>query len=416
MRFFYFLICLVFIFPEVSSAQVIADNATNDIISVYRAASAQWVPTLMGYARRVFFILVLIDLIWTYIQLALRDEGLQGFIAETTRRVLFIGFYLILMENGYNWTSIIVDSFSQAAETATLAAGDTPMYSSSNIFDIGLSLMGRILRHVSLLSPIDSLVMLAAGLIVLILFALIAALLIITAIEMWVVLSAGTLVLGLSGSRWSSDFALNYYKYALSVGIKLFSLKLLISIGQGIIVRWAEVLNDGNFSDIFALIGIILIFYKIVDIVPSVMQSLVQGGFSSGGHSSNGMTTAGLLGTAAGTAAGAVTGAAGATMATKQAFQLAQAQTIEDSALSKAGTPGKPMDQKLGGVLARTAKNLAAAGKEELTNTLSGKSPQGNIATRMAQNMEAKKESLMKQRETTLSSSNYIGNPSSKST
>ena len=70
-------------------------------------------------------------------------------------------------------------------------------------------------------------------------FAIIAGQLLITLIESYIVIGAGVFMLGFTGSRWTLVFGEKYVGYAVSIGIKLFMLELIVGLGFGLGQQWA---------------------------------------------------------------------------------------------------------------------------------------------------------------------------------
>ena len=73
-------------------------------------------------------------------------------------------------------------------------------------------------------------------------FGIIAAQLLLTNVESYIVVGGGVLLLGFAGSRWTADIASRYLSYAVAIGIKLFSLYLIIGIGNSLAGQWGVLL------------------------------------------------------------------------------------------------------------------------------------------------------------------------------
>ncbi len=81
------------------------------------------------------------------------------------------------------------------------------------------------------------------ALIVVVAFATIAAQLPV-ARESFIVMGAGILLIGFSGSRWTKFFTERYLSYVASVGVKLFVLYLIMGAGVSIAARWVPVMDQ----------------------------------------------------------------------------------------------------------------------------------------------------------------------------
>ncbi|MFS2012859.1 P-type conjugative transfer protein TrbL [Azospirillum sp. CT11-132] len=362
-------------------AQVAQDNALDNIVRLYRDHSAAWQATLRNYAISLFWILVAIEFTWASVRLALKGADFGEWVAEVTNQVLFIGFFLTLLLNSADYAQSIVNSFREAASQASVATGGSPNISPSNIFDVGLTLANNVAQQASIWKLADSAGLIIAALVVLICFALIAAFLILALVESYIVISAGVLLMGFGGSRWTKDYAVKVLVYAVAVGAKLFVLQLLIGLGQGMIITWSgQVMNST--ADVFVIVGSGVVMLAVTKVVPDMVQSLVNGTAPSGGGALVGATAA-----VGGAAVGALAGAAGAGMAVGGASKLASAQ------LASSGLSSSPPPAFAARMAARAAGNLGQAAVQDVGRRLSGRH-HGTMGGRMGESMIHKAREL----------------------
>ena len=259
-----------------AGAAIESNNVLQLIQDEYQRKAASWSATLNEFAVRLFWILALIEFAYTGISTALQRVEWAEVIAAVTHRVLFIGFFLSLLTFGQAWAKSIVDSLYQAAEAANRAAGGYPNISPALIFDDGLELAGTVLDALSLTSPLDSIGLFIAALIIMVCFALMAAFLLLAIIEGYIVLYAGVLFLGFGGSRWTKDYTIALFRYALSVGAKLFVILLLVGLGQAFIQDWVSAFEADN-AQTTVLIGAAIVMLVLVKCIPDIVAGLIQG-------------------------------------------------------------------------------------------------------------------------------------------
>lgn len=372
--------CAVILTAGDSLAQA-NNNSLDEITTLYQERSAAWQTTLRDAAINLFWLLAIIEFTWAAIRLVLRGADFGEWVTEVTNQVLFIGFFLTLLLNSAAYAQAVVNSFRQAANQASAASGGMQQITPSNIFEVGLNLATRIVDQVTVFSPGDSAGYVLAALVVLICFALIAAFLILALVESYIVISAGVLLMGFGGSRWTKDYAVKIMVYAVAVGAKLFVLQLLVGLGQAMIQSWeARLVN--NTSDVFVIVGSGIVMLAITKVVPDMVQSLVNGTAPSGGGA--------LVGAAAavgGAVAGVAAGAAGAGMAVGGATRLASTQ------LATSGLSSSPPAAFAGRLATRTAGNLGQAAVQDLGRRLSGRS-YGTMGGRMGESMIHKAREL----------------------
>ena len=261
------------------------DNSLDQIVNLYRSCARQWEATLGAHALTLFWLLAAIEFVWAAIRLVLRGADFNEWLAELVTQVFFLGLFLALLTNATAWTGAIVESFRTAAAEALRANGVASGIAPSDIFDTGVNIATRMLEQFSIFSaPVQSLFLVAASLVILVCFALIAAALILALVESYIVLSAGVLLLGFGGSQWTKDFAVKTLIYAVSVGAKLFVLQLIAGLGAQIVGAWARLPVGSSLfspanatSNILVILGSTLVLWVLVKSVPDMIQGLING-------------------------------------------------------------------------------------------------------------------------------------------
>src|SRR5690606_11897358 len=115
----------------------------------------------------------------------------------------------------------------------------------------------------------------------------------------------GIIFLGFGGSRWTSDMAINYYKTVLGVAVQLFTMILLIGIGNDLLTSFYGKMSKGtlNFEELGVMLIICVALLLLINRIPPLLVGIITG--SSAG-------SAGGIGSfGAGTVMGAAIGAAG---------------------------------------------------------------------------------------------------------
>ena len=257
----------------------------------FSTTTGPWATTALGYAQGLFFALVAIEIAWSAITYVLQKDSLPDFVAALLLKILSVGFFYILLQPQYGpvWISDILSSFSQAGS----AIGGMPQLAPSDpssIFNCGTDIANAMLQSVSnnpgginfgnLLPAIEAvLAALICSLGVVIAFAIIAGQLLITLIESYIVIGAGVFMLGFTGSRWTLVFGEKYVGYAVSVGIKLFMLELIVGLGYGLGQQWAALFGNGIAppETYVEVVGAALVFGFLAWQVPSLAGSLMNG-------------------------------------------------------------------------------------------------------------------------------------------
>ena len=398
-------------FSSVTNADIETKKSLNSIVREYRDNASNWEAEIVKAANWLFWTLVAIDFAWLVLMMLFQKQDILDFLGSLIQRILIIGFFFILLTNGTTWASAITDSFRTIAGRASGSDGLSP----SDVMSQGIDVALRVIAEAS--GAVNTIVAVAIAIIMAIIFALITAELIVVLISMYILLNAGIIMLAFGGSRWTEQFAINYYKTILAIGVKLFVILLMVGLGLSVIEDITDELsNEQGFGELFVIIASALVLYVLVKSIGSLVQSLISG---SGDTSTGG--TGALIGASLGFAGGAAaaaatvgeaaTGAAkntvGATMAVNSARNIASegisdkgGQTAASRAFSAvggavAGSAGAKVGEALGLGLSKVAGTVVNLGKEAASDAgakIKGESgaDQGTMGGRMAQRMDNK--------------------------
>lgn len=360
-------------------ADVPTNNAITTIRTLFENTARNWSFILTVYAARLFWILALIDFAWMAINLALNPGEFSDITANLIRKILFIGFFWMLVQpvnaaggagaqaRGIQWAIDIVNSMVQAAGQANNWAGGTPNVSPGRVFDTGFNLCSQIFNAVSGWSPVASLGLIIGAIVIMICFALIAAMMLLMYVQSYIMIYAGVIFLGFGGSVFTKDIALKYFQFALATGAKLFVMILVVGLGQQLLTQWTANFTVTN-EQIILFIGASIVLLALVKAIPEMVGNMITG-FSWGAGESLVRTTAQTGKVAVGAAMGTATGAAGGYMAVSEAAKLAGAS-------GATGVMGKT---------AATVSNLGKASVQQVGQQISGTgSRHGTAAGRTA--------------------------------
>lgn len=251
-----------------------------DLENEIATASQGWESTVMDAARSLFWILAGIELAIAAVWLALSSASLDTWFAELVRRILFVGLFVFILEQGPAFARAVVDSLFQIG-----AGGGSA--SPANVFNAGLQVASQMSEKAQFGLFEDNALAIAAVfamVIVVISFSLVAAIFVAVMAEMYVGLLAGMIMLGLGGSSFTKDFAVRYLVYAFSVGMKLMALVMIARIGSEVLINLANSPSGADeFLSTLAIAGISVVVFVIAMYVPNIVQGVVQGVSVTGG-------------------------------------------------------------------------------------------------------------------------------------
>lgn len=255
----------------------------DNIAQTFQWAGQRYMAIMQPFAEKIFFGLVLIEIIITCVHfLADQDEPMR-LLAEFLKKSLAFGFLYALIVNAPFWFSAILQGFAQIGGQAAGIPGLDP----SGVFDNGLALFQTIYRGFASLGwfhmTMAALIALIAGLIMFLSFALIAGQMVLAVSEAYVGIGGGVLLLGFSGSRWTIKFAEGFLGWIMGVAVKLFFLYLLVGVGLTISAGWNAALTGWTTGDPtlpLTIAGGALIFMLLAWTIPNTAAAVVGGAVS----------------------------------------------------------------------------------------------------------------------------------------
>ncbi|MHB1528602.1 MAG: P-type conjugative transfer protein TrbL [Acidiferrobacteraceae bacterium] len=319
----------------------------------YQSATSTWMARALWDAHDLFGGLAVLEIAWAGGQYLLRRNDLPEFISGVFLKVLSIAFFYTFLVEAPTWIPDIINSFSQAGQSIGNAAVG-PALTPSGIFNLGTEVARALLDAISSTAPgltqtlasggvalgtflLGALVIALSALLALCGFAIVAVQLLVTLIESYIVIGGGALMLGFAGSRWTLPFAEKYLGYAVSVGIKLFVLYLIVGLGSTLAQQLvAQIVSYGpNVPPIVYLQAGVgsLVFGAIGYLVPGLAGAMMNGSPS--------LSLGNLGGAAAAVAGGAaltgMAGMAGAAAIARQTLGAARAVGATGSASARLG-------------------------------------------------------------------------------
>lgn len=288
----------------------------DNIQEQYMQKAVKWEAGLRSIALSLFGGLAVISIAWTMIKLVLQKNELTAFIPTMAMQLLTLGFFLYLVEQGTWIATMVLQSFEAAGQRVGGVGTITPSYVVMNGFDC----VFRIIEKVVDMSFSDSvaigLPLVGCGIFILAAFVGVAILLLVTYIESYFVLYGGIVLLGFGALPWTRDIPKNYLIYAINVGVKLFVLSLVVSIGVEFSSDWPTMIlnskNDLIMHNTLYLGSGAAVFVAVAWKVPSIAAAISSGSVN--------FNASDVLGT---TAAAAGVGAAAGALATGGASTVA---------------------------------------------------------------------------------------------
>ncbi len=295
--------------PTLATAELsYVDPATgskvlDEVVKRFYDQANSWRTVIQAAAERLFWVLVLISMVWTFGMMLLRKADIGEFFAEFTRFIIFTGLYFWFLTNavtGQNIALSLITSMEALGKTASGSVGAQP----SNIMDVGYQLMIRAVDAITMWQPIDSAILLLMTLIILIILTVIAVNMMLLLIASWILLYAGIFFLGFGGARWTSDIAIQYFKTVLAIGVQLLGMILIVAIGSDILTNSFQKMSSAliKYEELAVMTILAIAILMLSSKIPALLAGIITGGSagmassigSSVGAMGSSMTAAGM--------------------------------------------------------------------------------------------------------------------------
>jgi type IV secretion system protein TrbL len=256
------------------------------ITNQYKQAQNTWFNNIGVYAKRLFFLLAAIEVCWSLTLLVLERSDFQSLAATLVRKIMWIGIFYAFLINAGTWIPDIINSFMAVGEIG----GNVGPVSPSVVLGTGLQVASSLFDGASnagfLTNPGPTFALVFAALITFLAYVGITIQYVVACVESYIVIGAGVIFLGFGGSRWTMPYVERYVGLAVSVGIKLMTLILLIGLGLQLATApgtgWiAEAQNIGDSNDpamtSFDVMAASLIFLAVCWMAPKLVSALIGG-------------------------------------------------------------------------------------------------------------------------------------------
>jgi len=270
------------------------------MLGVIHDSSRTWTATLYGYAIRIFWSLAGIQFVWTFGFLIFRQADFAELISELVRFILITGFFLALLTFSKGWIGAIVDSLQELGfvtlERGRFGFGEVSAVGIRSrelhpgvVFAEGIELAYMISVKAGGLDNsqnISGQVTFYATLTMVSCFVFISGFMSLALLESWMVINLSVLFMGLGGSEWTRQYARQQLIWALTVGIKLFVMVLLVGLIMSFVEKWKVVIKNAEVIpevQLWTLFGLSILSAFFVKTIPEMVQAMISGTASTGG-------------------------------------------------------------------------------------------------------------------------------------
>jgi P-type conjugative transfer protein TrbL len=212
----------------------------NEIANQFYSAGLSYNAAIQPYALRLFFALLLIEIIVTWIQYTAEGQvDPSYFLGRMIKHVLGGGFIYLMIVNAFTWMTAVVASFSRIGAAVT----GLPSLSPQTVLQLGGQMASTIFdtpASTSMISNLEiAIIQSVCGFVVLLAFTITAIALLFTLVEAYIAIGGGVLLLSFGGNRFTASAAEGYFPFVIRVGVRLLFYYLVLAVGVQLANQWA---------------------------------------------------------------------------------------------------------------------------------------------------------------------------------
>lgn len=253
----------------------------NQIAVQFNAIISGWQSIGIGFAKEIFVVLAIIQLIWSTILWMLNKNNPDEALIEFIRKMLFLSLFWQVLTNYNSWVPAITNFFR---DVGSKISGTTTIYP-ADIFDKGIHLASLIFQHSDGFgfgeNILASLTALFVGGIVFLAFTRIAIEMILILIGSKLILIGGIIMLGFAGNQWTYKYAERYFATAINFGAKMLFISLIIGLGEALSDSWADLIQNATSDNIlnayFSVLGAVLTYAYLSIRIPDMAATMLTG-------------------------------------------------------------------------------------------------------------------------------------------
>ena len=200
---------------------------------IFRLTTEGWLTRALEAAQTLFLSLALLEIVVTgYVIWSGRRTQSRDLISQFVFKIGLLAFVLGLLSTYHQWLPLITQGFGEAA--VYIGGSNVTHMSPTHLLNVGLSMMLGVMKSVGLTSDLVTSLAVIPASIMLLCFIALAAHLLVTMVESYVVVTGGLFFVGFMAFRGTAPLGEGYLRYAVYVGVKLFFVILIAGVAASI--------------------------------------------------------------------------------------------------------------------------------------------------------------------------------------
>lgn len=264
------------------------DGVMDFVVRLFGASASGILSSLISITLALFVLLATIQATWDLLMWAIHDD--PNILGKALRRFLLISLHYLLIVALPLWLPQLLAGFEYLGQEVTGLPGLSP----SSLFEQGVALsltvFGSWKKLLLTVIPFAGALQLVTFLAILVSFSLMAFQLARVLVEASLVLGGMVFFLAGAGHRLTYGLFEGYFRYGIDVGIRVYLVYILISIGQNLGTQWDAIVRDATLLQLadprfhLAIPAAAALYAFIVWTLPKTISARLMESFSFSGH------------------------------------------------------------------------------------------------------------------------------------
>lgn len=211
-----------------------SQHVMEQLLVAFDGSKGGWLAEIRGFAIWFFWSMAGIGLVWSFAVLLFGKADIGLFIGSLVRFMVLVSVFWWLLDAGAGESGMIMgfeESIRKLAGRMTGGAALAP----DNMILPGLRIMHDVINSAGDVSENHFSLSSSMAIITVVALTLAAINIVLLTVALWVLAFAGIFLLGFGGAGWSSDIAVNYFKYVGSVVFSLLVLRIIGAVAAAVL-------------------------------------------------------------------------------------------------------------------------------------------------------------------------------------
>ena len=252
----------------------------NNILNQYNEATEQWLKRSLMWASVIFSGIVSLEIVWSLTTSFLETRDIDAFVTTLIKRIVWCGTCVFILNQAPSIVMPLMQDFLNIGNNIAQASGTPTNITPDDVYSQGFQIAQAVFNATnndSFWAQMSEVLPQTIGASVILLsYGLVAAQLLLTEIQIFVIVGAGAFLLGFIGSRWTLPYAEIYPRMVIQSGLKLVSITLVVGLGKIVSQHMVIQASQQNATPLtYLTMGFSCFIFAIIAwFLPSFMQLL----------------------------------------------------------------------------------------------------------------------------------------------